>query len=98
MHPLLKYTLDLFDALPAPKPVVRKTPARPRKPKNGEVYKPFVPVTPVESAQAAPKIIANDGPQIPALAPQTLHQAIAPAAFAHPRANREVRLANAVVS
>ena len=98
MHPLLKYTLDLFDALPAPKPVVRKTPARPRKPKNGKVYKPFVPVTPVEYAQAAPKIIANDGPQIPALAPQTLHQAIAPAAFAHPRANREVRLANAVVS
>ncbi len=98
MHPLLKYTLDLFDALPAPKPVVRKTPARPRKPKNGEVYKPFVPVAPVEYAQAAPKIIANDGPQLPALAPQTLHQAIAPAAFAHPRANREVRLANAVVS
>jgi predicted metal-dependent hydrolase len=98
VHPLLKYTLDLFDALPAPKPVVRKTPARPRKPKNGEVYKPFVPVAPVEYAQAAPKIIANDGPQLPALAPQTLHQAIAPAAFAHPRANREVRLANAVVS
>ncbi len=98
MHPLLKYTLDLFDALPAPKPVVRKTPARPRKPKNGEVYKPFVPVAPVEYAQEAPKMIANDGPQLPALAPQTLHQAIAPAAFAHPRANREVRLANAVVS
>jgi predicted metal-dependent hydrolase len=98
VHPLLKYTLDLFDALPAPKPVVRKTPARPRKPKNGEVYKPFVPVAPVEYAQEAPKMIANDGPQLPALAPQTLHQAIAPAAFAHPRANREVRLANAVVS
>jgi predicted metal-dependent hydrolase len=98
VHPLLKYTLDLFDALPAPKPVVRKTPARPRKPKNGEIYKPFVPVAPVEYAQAAPKIIANDEPQLPALPPQTLHQAIAPAAFAHPRANREVRLANAVVS
>ena len=98
MHPLLKYTLDLFDALPAPKPVVRKTPARPRKSKNGEIYKPFVPVAPVEYAHEAPKIIANNGPQLPALAPQTLGQAIAPAAFAHPRANREVRLANAVVS
>jgi predicted metal-dependent hydrolase len=98
VHPLLKYTLDLFDALPAPKPVVRKTPPRPRKPKNGEVYKPFVPVALVEYAQAAPKKIADDGPELPALAPQTLHQAIAPAAFAHPRANREVRLANAVVS
>ena len=98
MHPLLKYTLDLFDALPAPKPVARKTPARPRKPKNGDIYKPFVPVVTVEYAQAAPKNIADDGPELPTLAPQTLHQAIAPAAFAHPRANREVRLANAVVS
>lgn len=98
MHPLLQYTLDLFDALPAPKPVARKTPARPRKPKNGEIYKPFVPVAPVESAQAAPKNIANAGSELPALAPQTLHQAIAPAAFAHPRANREVRLADAVVA
>ena len=98
VHPLLKYTLDLFDALPAPKPVARKTPARTRKPKSGAVYKPFVPAAPVEHARAAPKIIAINEPQLPALAPQTLQQAMTPAAFAHPRANRELRLANAVVA
>lgn len=98
MHPLLQYTLDLFDALPAPKPVARKTPARSRKPKNGEIYKPFVPVAPVESVQAAPKNIAKSEPEQPALPAQTLGHAIAPAAFAHPRANREVRLADAVVA
>jgi predicted metal-dependent hydrolase len=36
--------------------------------------------------------------KLSALPPQTLQQAIAPAAFAHPRANREVRLDHAVVA
>jgi predicted metal-dependent hydrolase len=96
VHPLLKYTLDLFDALPAP--VAKKTPARRRTPKVAVISEHFVPVGPVEYAQPAPKNIAPYGSESPALAPQTLGQAIAPAAFAHPRANREVRLANAVVS
>ena len=78
MHPLLRYTLDLFE-----------------------------PVAQVESAQNAPKKVAKNpsvdsfdallalGPALPA---QTLSQAIAPAAFAHPQANRKASLGTAVVA
>lgn len=66
----------------------------------------FEPPAPVERAQAAPEIIApvvSKMPQPPAQstpqqAAQPLSQAIAPAAFAHPRANRELRLADATVA
>jgi predicted metal-dependent hydrolase len=78
MHPLLRYTLDLFE-----------------------------PVAQVESAQNAPKKVAKNpsvdsfdallalGPALPA---QTLSQAITPAAFAHPQANRKASLGTAVVA
>lgn len=78
MHPLLRYTLDLFE-----------------------------PVAQVESAQGTPKKVAkNPSPNLSgaplALGPvrpaQTLSQAIAPAAFAHPQANRKASLGTAVVA
>ena len=69
MHPLLRYTLDLFE--------------------------PNVPVAQVEPAPPAPKVVAKSQPFV---AGQLLEQAIAPANFAHPQANRQVRLNDAVVA
>jgi predicted metal-dependent hydrolase len=61
MHPLLKFTLDLFDTEPSPLPVV-----------------------PVAATQAAPA--------------QPPGEALEPAHFRHPRANREARLCDALVA
>ncbi|MDP3651827.1 MAG: SprT family zinc-dependent metalloprotease [Rhodoferax sp.] len=97
MHPLLKYTLDLFDALPVPV-AQAPSPVRARKPPTGKDDGSFMPLAPVEPAQTAIKNIANVTPERMALPVQTLGQAIAPARFVHPRANREARLANAVVA
>lgn len=78
MHPLLRYTLDLFE-----------------------------PVTQVEQTQKAPEALAtphslglphSTTPAGPALPTQTLRQAITPAAFTHPQANRKVCLDTAVVA
>jgi predicted metal-dependent hydrolase len=67
MLPLLRFTLDLFSAEPAPPP----TPAKPAPPAGKRLaYEPGLP----------------------------LPKAIDPAHFAHPQANREVRLADAVVA
>jgi predicted metal-dependent hydrolase len=82
MHPLLRYTLDLFDAapLPLPTPAVRPKVATPRRRVvGGHNSKPFVPLALVDTAQPA---IEN----------------IAPFGFAHPKATREVRLGDAVVA
>ena len=96
MHPLLRFTLDLFDALP--EPVAKPRPGRKRQAGPRANSKPFAPPGPVDIAQAATKIIANMGPQQPVPPVQSLSQAISPATFAHPRANREVRLQDAVVA
>jgi predicted metal-dependent hydrolase len=58
----------------------------------------FEPAAPVEYAQPAPKKIAFMGPQQPHQPGQVLSLAIAPTAFAHPRANRNLRLGDAVVA
>jgi len=58
----------------------------------------FGPLAPENSAQAAPKVVASPEPGVPHGLAQPLHQAIVPAAFTHPRANRELRLGNAVVA
>lgn len=61
----------------------------------------------VGSAQNAPEVIANPVPEPahtpavdapPAVPGQPLQQAIAPAAFSHPRANRQLRLGDAQVA
>ncbi len=69
MHPLLRYTLDLFES--------------------------NVPVAQEDTAPIAPKTIAKSQPYE---AGQALEQAIDPAHFAHPQANRQVRLQDAVVA
>ena len=85
MLPLLRYTLDLFDVLPKPAPVRKKSGSK-------------RPVAPVVQAQAAPETIATLQPQGPFVAGQNLQQVVAPVAFAHPQATREVRLGDAVVA
>ena len=85
MLPLLRYTLDLFDILPKPAVAPKKSKAKRA-------------VAPVEIAQVAPEIIAPLLPQGPFVAGQNLQQVVAPVAFAHPQATREVRLGDAVVA
>lgn len=90
MQRLLQFTLDLFDAHPAPPvrsagPKTGKPPAKPRAPK------PVASVPRPEPAAEAEFI----GPQLPA---QTLQQALAPATFRHPRATRETVLDGILVA
>jgi predicted metal-dependent hydrolase len=90
MQRLLQFTLDLFDAHPAP-------PARAAGPKNGKPPakpRPKKPVASTPRPEAAPE---GDfiGPQLPA---QTLQQAMAPATFRHPRATRETVLDGILVA
>ncbi len=89
MLPLLRFTLDLFStdptlepAVPAPK--ARRRPAQPVTPASS----PVRPISPQLPASERPVYV----PGVP------LPGAIAPAAFTHPQANREVRLADAVVA
>lgn len=93
MHPLLRYTLDLFEALPAPV-------APPRRPRRlaPVTSRSFVPPAPENTAQNAPENIATPQPAAPVVPVPSLHQVVAPATFSHPRANRQVHLADAVVA
>lgn len=76
MHKLIQLTLDLFGAEPAISPTA---------PSKAPKSEPNQALSPVESMQNAPEKVAI----LPA---QTLRQAMAPALFRHPRANREARL------
>ena len=58
----------------------------------------FGPLVPIDSAQSAPESVANIAPGVNHILVQPLRQAIAPVAFSHPRANRELRLDDAVVA
>ena len=59
-----------------------------------DLFEPNQPLTPVQRAQPAIEIVARE-PHSP---PDRLDKVIAPAAFAHPRANRQARLCDAVVA
>ena len=87
MHRLLQLTLDLFGAEPAPV----APPARPR----GK-FKPNRPAAPVQTESPTTKTIADAGlPVEPALA---VGAGLAPAAFRHPRANRQAVLGDSLVA
>lgn len=58
----------------------------------------FGPLAPVDLAQDAPEIAAINAPGVHHAVAQPLRQTIAPATFFHPRANRELRLGDAVVA
>ena len=114
MHPLLRYTLDLFGAAapaPAPnrsKPTGAQTPgAKPLKAaKPPKVHKPApplapkVPQTPTPEAQA-PRIAAPAGFAGPAPTGSARPQAGAPSdapQFAHPQASRQLHLGGVLVA
>ena len=63
-----------------------------------DLFESFEAPAPVKPAPVAPKKVANPLPSQPFVAGQPLHNAIAPAHYAHPKANREVRLDGAVVA
>jgi predicted metal-dependent hydrolase len=58
----------------------------------------FGPLAPVDNAHTAPETIAIQAPGVPHGLALPLRQTIAPATFSHPRANRELRLGDAVVA
>jgi len=79
----LQLALDLFD--PAPREVATVAETQREKMSNR-------PSAPVDIAPSAPELIANEPPA------QSLGSVMTPARFAHPRANRESRLCEAVVA
>ena len=83
MRSLLQFTLDLFDP----------------EPKNPDLEGLNRPLAPVDIAQKAINSIAvaHSSP-VPSLPTRLLSDAIAPAVFRHPRANRESRLCDALVA
>jgi predicted metal-dependent hydrolase len=87
MLPLLRFTLDLFSTEPQAEPPGIKTRRKPAKP----VAPVSSPITPLN--QQTP--VGERPAYVPGL---SLPGSIAPAAFSHPQANREVRLADAVVA
>jgi predicted metal-dependent hydrolase len=88
MLPLLRFTLDLFGAAPAPVAPRRSKPRGPR-----------VVAAPPGAAPALPPATVLPAPDPPAFVPGVpLTGVIDPARFAHPQANREVRLKDAVVA
>ena len=91
MHPLLRFTLDLFD--PAPQ-VAAKVPinrSKPVKTPKTELTKPSAPV--FNYGNAALNIaIEFDSPVEP------ISDIMVPANFRHPKANRESRLGDALVA
>jgi len=94
MLPLLRFTLDLFSTDPKVEQVAPKAgrrPARPSKPITPSANPIHTPLSP-----SSPPVLAGERPAYVPGVP--LPGAIAPAAFTHPRANREVRLADAVVA
>jgi predicted metal-dependent hydrolase len=63
-----------------------------------DLFEPIRGEEPVAVAPVAPKNIVNALPSQPFVAGQPLHNVIAPVNYAHPKANREVRLEGAVVA
>ena len=82
MHRLLKFTLDLFEPLPATGRPFEKSPATTEKIDFETLSRPVADVLP---SLVATESIANAA----TLPTQTLQQALAPATFAHPLASRQ---------
>ncbi|MCX8521823.1 MAG: SprT family zinc-dependent metalloprotease [Rhodoferax sp.] len=100
MLPPLRFTPDLFSTgLPPPKEAHTPAPKLPRTrqmPPAATAPRsvPLLPTTPIEPAAAT----ALPAPPVPFIPGELLPRAIAPAHFAHPKANREVRLQDAIVA
>ena len=103
MQRLLQFTLDLFGAASG-HPAIPQTSPAPRRKKSPDL-KSINLLTPDECAQRAIEKVATSAPSAsvdafagPALAAQTLQQALAPVTFFHPRATRETFLGGVAVA
>jgi predicted metal-dependent hydrolase len=97
MRSLLQFTLDLFDFDPAVKSALPATPADPpavKKRQRSKKYEPNQAVAVVQSTQLATESVVI----VESLPAQTLTEALPPANFRHPRANRDARLQDAAVA
>ena len=94
MRSLLQFTRDLFDFEPAVKPVAPATPRSGKRAKKPKKIESNQAVAPVQNASSATELVAI----VDALPAQTLTEALRPANFRHPRANREARLHDALVA
>ena len=91
MHPLLRFTLDLFDTTP---PAAAKAP--PKRTKRGKPPKFELNSPPALDFNASKAIInVATGPTLRAV---PMRDIMAPANFRHPKANRESRLGDAMVA
>ena len=90
MHPLLRFTLDLFD--PMPLVAAKVPPKRPKRPKSPKI-EPNQPLAPEFNKNYAPVIGATEL----ALPTVLIGDIVEPANFRHPKANRESRLGDAMV-
>lgn len=94
MRSLLQFTLDLFDFEPGSKPAGLATPPVLKNPGlTGEEGSKKI-FSHVEYKEFATNIVVNES----GLPAQLLNQAIAPANFRHPRANRDARVQDALVA
>jgi predicted metal-dependent hydrolase len=91
MHPLLRFTLDLFD--PTPLVAAKEPPKRPKRPKIPKIDSNR-PLALGFHTNGAPDIGATE-PTLPAV---PMGDIMVPANFRHPKANRESRLGDAMVA
>ncbi len=94
MRNLLQFTLDLFDFEPAVKPVMQAAPGRSKRGKKTKKSDQNKAVAPAQYASQATELVVISE-SLPA---QTLTEALLPANFRHPRANRDARLQDAAVA
>jgi predicted metal-dependent hydrolase len=91
MHPLLRFTLDLFD--PSPLVALKEPSKRPRRPKTPKIE---------SNKSLAPDLYKNDALTIGAIESAVpalpMGDIMVPANFRHPKANRESRLGDAMVA
>jgi predicted metal-dependent hydrolase len=102
MLPLLRKTLDLFDPRPpaqplTPQPEIRQPVASQPLAPQPAIALPKAATPPPATLDATPSAL-RCGPRPPSTAGLPLADAIAPMPFAHPRANRSIRIADAQIA
>ena len=91
MHPLLRFTLDLFD--PTPTPPVKVPLKRPKPDKTSKIESNNPPALDFNRGNAT-ILVASE----PFAAGEPMGTVMVPANFRHPKANRESRLGDAMVA
>ena len=99
MRSLLQFTLDLFDFEPALKPAAPAVPPVLKKHQKSKKKEPKETLALSGYAQVATELISiSETAPVCVLPTQTLSEALLPINFRHPRANRDARLRDALVT